>query len=198
MDAAVTAPEPPARDEAPTAWADDAEAMAAVARGQERAFTLLYSAHHPAVVRVAVGILDDAAQARDVAQECFVKLWQVAPGWEPRARVRTWLYRVAVNECLSWRRALTRRVGMIERAAREPVASTSDAHAAIEKRVARSRMRAALAALAPRDRALVVLHVDQELAPAEIGALFGMTDNGARVALFRAMERLTKAAGDTR
>lgn len=197
MELAVIAQPPPRADEA-TAWADDGRAMAAVAQGDERAFARLYRDHHAPILRVAVGILDDTAQACDAVQETFLQLWRVAPRWQPRARVRTWLYRVVVNECLSWRRAWLRRLALLERAGREPLAAAPDAHTVVERTAARVLMRAALHTLSPRDRALVVLHVDQELAPREVAALFGMSDKVARVALFRALERLAVATGGPR
>ncbi len=167
-------------------WAADADEMTAVARGDDVAFTRLYRSHHPRVFRVACGILGDREAARDVAHDAFLKLLAVAPRWEPRARVDTWLHKVTVNACLSWRRRLVRALVPM------PVAEAKSAVDVVADREAREQTRRALAHLSARDRALVVLHLDQDLAAHEIAPLVGLTDNAARVALHRALERVRR------
>ena len=78
--------------------------MARVARGDERAFQLLSRRHLPAMLGLARRILGNAAEAEDVAQEAFLRVWTHAPRWQPLAQFRTWLTRVVVNLCLDRKR----------------------------------------------------------------------------------------------
>ena len=72
--------------------------MAAVARGDQRAFGELVETELPRVVAVARRVLGSDGEADDVAQEALLRLWRQAADWRAgEARVRTWLYRVAVN-----------------------------------------------------------------------------------------------------
>jgi RNA polymerase sigma-70 factor (ECF subfamily) len=82
----------------------DEALMAKVARGDERAFQLLSRRHLPAMLGVARRILGNAAEAEDVAQEAFMRVWTHAPRWQPLAQFRTWLTRVVVNLCLDRKR----------------------------------------------------------------------------------------------
>ncbi|HEY4116316.1 MAG TPA: sigma factor, partial [Byssovorax sp.] len=66
------------------AWTADADEMALVAQGDERAFSRLYQAHHGRVFRVAAGILGDREAALDVAHDCFLELLKTAPRWQAR------------------------------------------------------------------------------------------------------------------
>lgn len=89
--------------DAPDATAEvdeDAARMRRVGDGDSAAFRELSARHLAPVTRYAARMLGDAAEAEEVAQEAFLRLWQQAPRWQPRARVSTWLYRVAHNLCV--------------------------------------------------------------------------------------------------
>jgi len=78
----------------------DAARMRRVGDGDAAAFRELSQRHLAPVTRYAARLLGDAAEAEEVAQETFLRLWQQAPRWQPRAKVSTWLYRVAHNQCI--------------------------------------------------------------------------------------------------
>jgi RNA polymerase sigma-70 factor, ECF subfamily len=84
----------------------DAKLVSAVAAGDGAAFRELHARHHAFVFRVAFAVLLDAAEARDVVQEVFVRLHGAAATWRPDAPLPSWLRRVAVHEALSVRRRL--------------------------------------------------------------------------------------------
>jgi hypothetical protein len=90
------------------AHATDAMLMRAVAAGDRAAFERVYEAHQPRVFRLAYGVLLDRDEAREAAQEAFLKLHEAAGRWEPNAALGTWLYRVVLNHCLSLKRRLLR------------------------------------------------------------------------------------------
>ena len=171
-------------------WRADAATLAAVADGDEGAFRRLYDAHHGRIVRIAFGITQDREVARDVAHDVMIKLFQVSARWTPRALVTTWLYRVTVRESLSWRRRWLRALH------HEPDPPEPAAVVDVDAGRHRARLRAAMTTLGPRDRAIVVLHLDVELTPQAIAGVLGVTDNAARVALHRALERLRTAIGE--
>lgn len=181
-----------------TAHRADADELARAAAGDGAAFRRLYDAHHGRVVRLAYGVLQDREQARDVAHDVMIKLLEVAERWQAQALVSTWLRTVTLRQCFSWRRRLAVRRAHFDASSDEPreQSPTADASAALadDKR----RLRAALRTLGARDRALIVLHVDEDLDPKDIAAALGITDNAARVRLHRALDRLRSAMGEHR
>lgn len=92
------------------ALAADAALMVRIAQKDADAYHMLVDQHLNGMVGLAHRMLNDYGEAEDVAQESFLKLWQKAPSWHPKARIRTWLFRVIHNACvdrLRHRRAIS-------------------------------------------------------------------------------------------
>ncbi len=82
--------------------AAEAALLEAYAAGDTDAARSLAVRYTPLVFAHAVRMLNDRAEAEDVAQEAMLKLWRRAPAWDAEggASVRTWLYRVTANLCI--------------------------------------------------------------------------------------------------
>jgi RNA polymerase sigma-70 factor (ECF subfamily) len=80
--------------------ADELDVMRKVAAGDAAAYRTLVDAHLPRIVRFSERFLGSPAEAEDVAQETFLRLWTAASSYEPSARPLTWLYRIAHNLCI--------------------------------------------------------------------------------------------------
>jgi RNA polymerase sigma-70 factor, ECF subfamily len=80
----------------------DAEVCRLLAAGErDRAFERLLAAYRGRVYRLALGYVRSQADAEDLAQEAFVRLWRALPLYDGRASFSTWLYVIARNACLS-------------------------------------------------------------------------------------------------
>jgi RNA polymerase sigma-70 factor (ECF subfamily) len=80
---------------------EDARRMVAfVATRDRRLFEQLFERHRRAMVAHAGRYVRDAARAEELAQEVFVRVYRTR-SYEPTARFKTWLYRVATNVCLN-------------------------------------------------------------------------------------------------
>lgn len=167
----------------------DAALMAAVARGERRAFADLYERHRRSLYRLAYGVLLDADEAREAVQEAFLRLHRAAPDWEPRAQVGTWLYRVVLNHCLGLRQRLRR---IFAPPPDRPPATPED-RAVLGQAV--GIVERSLADLPPKQRAIACLYLEAELPPAEIAVLVDMTPGATRVNLHRALARLRADLG---
>lgn len=99
---------------------------------------------------------NEAASA-DILQRTFLKVLTHVDQYEGRAAFRTWVWRIAVNEALQWRRE-----GMRREREQAVVAACAPSHdvadsplGALERKRTIARVRAAVRALPPRDRALI-------------------------------------------
>ncbi len=82
-------------------YLDDAIIALLRAGRPDDAFAQLVPAYRRRVFGIAYGILRDSADAEDVAQEVFVKLWQGLGGYDGRAKLSTWIYAIARNASIS-------------------------------------------------------------------------------------------------
>ncbi len=71
------------------------ELLMAVGRGEERAFEELMDRHRLELINFFFQLVWDRHTAEDLAQEVFVRLYTNAPGYQPTAKFRSYLYRVA-------------------------------------------------------------------------------------------------------
>jgi RNA polymerase sigma-70 factor, ECF subfamily len=74
-------------------------------KGNEGAFLQLFDEHHLPLFRFAYRLTGSVSDAEDVVQECFLELLRPGCSYDAgRTRVRTYLFGVARNQCLKWRR----------------------------------------------------------------------------------------------
>ncbi len=146
------------------------------------------------VLALAERMLGDPAEAEDVAQETFFKVWRNAPRWRPgRARFDTWLHRVALNLCYD----------RLRRRREQPVADPPEAadpgpapDRGLLAEDAGRRVRAALLALPPRQREAVVLCHYQELSNIDAAAVMGLSIEALESLLSRGRRALRAALAD--
>jgi len=82
----------------------DLELVAKSQAGDYRAFEDLVTRHRGRVYAMIQNMVKNEADAWDLSQEVFVKVWKALPKFEARAKFSTWLYRVAHNVVYDWLR----------------------------------------------------------------------------------------------
>jgi RNA polymerase sigma-70 factor (ECF subfamily) len=148
-----------------------AEDPAEPARTADR-LAALFDAHHAALYRLARRMVADAEEARDLAQEAFLRAARSARSVPADdAGARAWLMRVVVNLCRDRRRRLEVRRRAADTVLRPDATGESPESGPESRAVARSAVQAALATLPPRRRAVVVLHELDGRPVAEIARL---------------------------
>ena len=177
------------------------ELLRRVAAGEVEAFAPLVAGHEQRLLRLCERLLGDVEEARDAAQEVFLKAFRKAGSYRPRGQVYTWLYRIAVNHCLNLlrRRRVVRFIRLGEGAGEDeaPALEPADGRAGPEAELAaRRRWRAtrrAIERLPPGQRAVLVLVRFEELSYREAAAVLGITEGAVESRLVRAMRRLEAA-----
>src|SRR5580658_11223949 len=94
---------------------DDGELMRRIQGGEFSFFEILVERYRPALLRVAGGMLDDAALAEDVVQETFLAVFASRHTFNPAFHFRTWLWTILLNLCRAQRKRLARRPQVVSR-----------------------------------------------------------------------------------
>jgi RNA polymerase sigma-70 factor (ECF subfamily) len=161
--------------------------MAQAARGSEAAFTEIVERHHGRLLRTFRLLGAGGDEARDLAQECFLRLLRAAPRWQPRARFSTFLFTVAKRLASDARgRAWVRRRVPLEA---EPMGDC-DASSAVEARELRERVAEALAGLAAPDREALVWSEIGGLTYREIAEIHGVPEGTVASRKHRAVRQV--------
>ncbi len=147
--------------------------------------------HGALVLKVARAYTRTADDCQDLAQEILLQLWRSVPRFEGRSAASTWVYRVALNTALGWRRRERRR-----RERQRPlltVEGPADAGPGGAEQLARreavERLYAAIHQLPAADVALVLLYLD-DLSYREMADVLGISETNVGVRLTRARQAL--------
>jgi RNA polymerase sigma-70 factor (ECF subfamily) len=147
----------------------DTELVARAGRGDRAAAAMLVTRHSARLFALARRMLASEAEAEDVVQDTFLKLWTHAARWQPgAAKIETWLYRVALNACYD--RLRKKRPVPLDEALELPDAAPGP-DAGLDAPALAAAVAAALADLPERQRAAILLcHYEEHgnIAAAEI------------------------------
>lgn len=175
---------------------DEAELVRRARSGDADAFGRLVEANQERVLRLVRGMVPEH-DADDVAQDAFLKAFRKLGEFDDRARFSTWIYRIAANTALDWRKRerYRRHAPLPETPDGEDAAPSDgpDARTAAERRELAAAIDAAVAGLPDHYHTIVVLREVEGLSYEDIAATLGISKGTVESRLFRARERLRTA-----
>ncbi len=178
----------------------DRAILARVAEGDEDAFTLLVEKHQRRLLHLCERLLGSSEDARDAAQEVFLKVFRKAGTFRPRGQVFTWIYRIATNHCLNKlrRRKIVQFVGLGPPEGEEsrewkPEDLAPDPERQLEARARWRWTRRAIRSLPPGQRGVLVLAKFEGLSYRQIAEVMQISESAVESRLFRAMRNLERA-----
>jgi RNA polymerase sigma-70 factor, ECF subfamily len=167
---------------------DETDLVARSANGDVSAFRTLTERHLGSVAGIARRMLRDDAEAEDVAQETFLKLWRAGTTLEiGAAGVKPWLRRVVSNLCIDRVRG-RKRLTVVEELPEQAEAPRQQA--ALEDRDLQRRVDVALKKLPERQRLALTLFHYEGLSQIEVGVEMGISDEAVESLLSRARRQL--------
>ena len=148
---------------------------------------------HAAVLHHVANGFAEGADRPDLMQELLLAVWKAVPAFRASARPSTFIFRVAHNAALTWKRTqrnYRQRIDCFEALQR---VDTQPAHeAAARERDALECLYAAIRELPPLDRSLVLLQLDG-VSYAEMAEIHGMTESNVGARLTRLKQKLTES-----
>lgn len=167
----------------------DAQLLHRIARGDRRATQLLLDQYLGQIVTYGYRMMGDNAEAEDVAQETFLRLWRNIETWRADAPLIHWLHRVAYNLCID---RLRRRKPVSLEALPEPLDPEENPAGALHRLELADAVAAAIAQLPERQRAAVVFVHQEGFSNIETAALMDISVEAVESLLARARRSLRK------
>ena len=143
--------------------------LSGIAAGSREDLAELYRRTRAAVYGLALSYLKNGAEAEDVAQDTFVKVWAAAPSYRPQGKPMAWLLTIARNLALGRLRTAAR-IQDLSEAQWSAFSIESDTLTADDRTV----LAAALGRLSDEERHIVVLHAVCGLKHREIAQFLGL------------------------
>ena len=141
----------------------------------------LVSLYLDCVYRVAVNGCRNYADAEDITQITYMKLWERTEGFESDDHARKWLIRVAINECNSlWRTPWKRRTASFDELVQEPAFSDPE----------KSSLYYAVMELPSKYRLTVYLYYFEDYSVKEIAQIMDSSETAVQTRLLRARQKL--------
>jgi RNA polymerase sigma-70 factor (ECF subfamily) len=174
--------------EARSGSTSDMALVRAGAAGDRAALDQLFRPHERAVVGLCLGILGNAEDAEDAAQETFLRALRSLSRFRGEAAFRSWLFRIGINLCLEWKRARRPTEPWEEQAERlEP-----DVPSPEQTVLTQLRLREALSSLPAHRRAVLLLKEWEGCSLTEIAGVMGWSETRVKNELYKARRGLAE------
>jgi RNA polymerase sigma-70 factor (ECF subfamily) len=185
---------------------DDRELIQSARKGDHGAFRKLVERHQRRAFAVAMGLVRDENDARELVQEAFVRVYKSLGSFEGGSSFFTWLYRILTNLAIDLMRKPGRRDAEVheERALGEeaeefPLVSRidgSDPMDVIRRREIAARLQTALEALPPYHRSVILMREVEGMSYEEMAEAMGVSKGTIMSRLFHARQKLQRALAD--
>ncbi len=180
----------------------EAELVRQAQAGDDTAFRQIVEKHQNKVFSIIYGILRKRNDAEDIAQQVFAKIYFSLKGFDFRSSLITWVYKITVNECYDYlRKRKVRKLVYESDLAEQDERSLESSPLAVEKSAAaddrlenRDYLMKLLSKVSEEERMLLIQKEVEGLTVQELADQTGINENTIKVKLFRARQKLVKAA----
>ena len=150
----------------------------------EQEFACIVKEHKETIYMVCYMFSKDSEQVQDLYQECLINIWKSMSSFEGRSNLRTWIWRVSLNTCISVDRQKRRRGESV------PLDMNIDLYNDTDRDTKQIQMlHDRISKLGPFDRAIIMLWLEN-MSYEEIGAIVGISTKNVSVRLYRIKEQL--------
>jgi len=157
--------------------------------GDMTAFDELMLRYERQIYRVCYRFVENRDDARDLAQEVFIKVFEHLPTFRRQSSLKTWLYRIAMNHCINHVKKHSKEFVEVT----EEIGSTRPSvHAEMEDREQREQFRQLVKRLPPKQKAILELRIHEQLSYEEIARISGRSVSTIKASVFFALEKIRK------
>ncbi len=154
---------------------------------KDSAFREIFEANSKRIYRLCYSYTADSDAANDLLQETFLKVWQNLDKFRNQAMISTWIYRIAVNTCLTYLKSEKRQA----KEELTPFIEDNEKEEISEKKEEVDLLYQCIAKLEESERILITMVLD-ELPYPEIAEISGISEGNLRVKIYRIKQKLTE------
>jgi len=154
--------------------------------GDHDAYERLIGRYQQMVHGLTYRMTGDAAESEDLAQEVFIAAWRQLASFRGCSSFSSWLYRIAANRCLNWRRGIARRKAVHEQWRARAAEADSGCEAD------RDWIQDALLRLDPKLRAAIVLTFYEGMSHAQAAEVLDCSEATVSWRVFKARKQLRR------
>ena len=171
----------------------DAALMLEFTKGDISAFEEIMRKYKSRIINIAYRFSQDYFLSEDIAHEVFIKMYNSANTYKPRAKLFTWIYRITVNSCLNALRPEKRiKTVSLEKAAEIVDTAQPDPADRLERDKMEQLVKKAVSGLPERQRLAVILQKYDGLSYHEIAHIMDCPVSAVDSLLQRAKQKLKK------
>ncbi len=161
-------------------------------KGEEKAFDELVNEYKKRIYYLAYSLTSNHADALDLSQEAFIKVYKSIHKFRGRSSFYTWLYRITVNICLNHlkRESKKKEVSFDERIEVAQVDWWSNPKKALENKELQEDLTKAIDSLPPQQKTVFTLRHLEGLPHKEIASILGCSIGNVKANLFQALQKL--------
>lgn len=156
-------------------------------RREAEALNELVRQHQTELYRFILRLVNDPADAQDILQDTFVRVWEKIRSFKGDASLKTWVFRIAMNLSYTHLKRRHRWVALESLTHRSMDREPAEE---AELKFRKDRLAEALDTLTPRQRAVVVARIYQDLPFAAVAEAVGCSENAAKVHFHDGKKRL--------
>ena len=156
----------------------------------EQDFSRIVREHKSTIYTVCYMFSKDEDEVNDLFQEVLINLWKGLQNFRGESDVRTWIYRISLNTCISCDRKKRKRKTIPLTMNINPFTDSDDDSRQIQQ------LNRRISQLGPFDRAIILLWLEN-MSYEEIGEIVGISTKNVSVRLFRIKEKLKKTSTTT-
>ncbi|MEO0205600.1 MAG: RNA polymerase sigma factor [candidate division WOR-3 bacterium] len=154
--------------------------------GEERAFDMLFEKYQQPVYSICYRYVRNDADARELTQDIFVKIYRNLKKFNEKSKFFTWVYRIAVNTCISFKRSVHSEI----------VLDCSVSNPSERNLILKKAIDDALVKLPGRQKMAFILRHYEGYTFDEIGEIMGISSGAAKANHFQAIRKLRSLLKD--
>src|SRR5580700_2461859 len=170
--------------------------------GDEAAFREIVEKYQSKVFSIIHGIVRQRNDVEDIAQQVFAKVYLSLKSFDFRSSLITWIYKITVNECFDFlRKRKVRKLVYESDLSEDEVRRVENSEPAVDRQVPidatlarRDYVVKLLTRVSDEERMLLMMKEVEGFSVEELASMTGMNENTIKVKLFRARQKLVKAA----